>query len=143
MCVCVCVCARAHVHAFVFILSLSLFLPLSPFLSLLSLSSRGHTDAVLCLQFDNEKIVSGSKDTTIKVCFHLLLISWSSLCHTYSISSSSLQVWLLSDDQCHLTLHGHQGAVTCLQFDESRVISGALDRLIKIWSITSGEVYKY
>ena len=28
---------------------------------------RGHTDAVLCLQFDNEKVISGSKDTTIKV----------------------------------------------------------------------------
>ena len=32
---------------------------------------RGHTDAVLCLQFDNEKVISGSKDTTIKV-----LSSW-------------------------------------------------------------------
>ena len=28
---------------------------------------RGHTDAVLCLQFDEDKLVSGSKDTTIKV----------------------------------------------------------------------------
>ena len=28
---------------------------------------RGHTDAVLCVQFDKEKVVSGSKDTTIKV----------------------------------------------------------------------------
>jgi hypothetical protein len=29
---------------------------------------RGHTDAVLCLQFDDTKVLSGSKDTTIKVC---------------------------------------------------------------------------
>jgi len=29
--------------------------------------SRGHTDAVLCLQFDKMKVVSGSKDKTIKV----------------------------------------------------------------------------
>ena len=29
--------------------------------------SRGHTDAVLCLQFDHYKVVSGSKDKTIKV----------------------------------------------------------------------------
>ena len=28
---------------------------------------RGHTDAVLCLQFDDVRVVSGSKDTTIKV----------------------------------------------------------------------------
>ena len=33
---------------------------------------RGHTDAVLCLQFDQEKVVSGSKDKTIKV---MLLLS--------------------------------------------------------------------
>ena len=34
---------------------------------LLFLCYRGHTDAVLCVQFDKEKVVSGSKDTTIKV----------------------------------------------------------------------------
>lgn len=28
---------------------------------------RGHTDAVLCVQFDDQKVVSGSKDTSIKV----------------------------------------------------------------------------
>lgn len=33
----------------------------------LLLCYRGHTDAVLCVQFDKEKVVSGSKDTTIKV----------------------------------------------------------------------------
>ena len=31
--------------------------------------NRGHTDAVLCLQFDKTKVLSGSKDTTIKVDF--------------------------------------------------------------------------
>ena len=35
---------------------------------------RGHTDAVLCLQFDDHKLVSGSKDTTIKVCDSTLLL---------------------------------------------------------------------
>jgi WD40 repeat protein len=30
--------------------------------------------------------------------------------------------------------------VTCLQFDDSRIISGALDRLIKIWDIITGQV---
>lgn len=35
---------------------------------------RGHTDAVLCVQFDKEKVVSGSKDTTIKVLFCVSLL---------------------------------------------------------------------
>ena len=30
--------------------------------------------------------------------------------------------------------------MTCLQFDDTRIISGALDTLIKIWNIASGEV---
>ena len=33
-------------------------------------------------------------------------------------------------------VYGHEGAVTCLQFDDSRIISSALDRLIKIWDFT-------
>ena len=39
-----------------------------------------------------------------------------------------------------MTLHGHQAAVTSVQFDQSRIISGSLDRFIKIWSISSGQV---
>lgn len=41
---------------------------------------------------------------------------------------------------CKLTFHGHEAAVSCLHFDESRIISGALDRLIKIWNLVTGEV---
>ena len=36
---------------------------------------RGHTDAVLCVQFDKEKVVSGSKDTTIKVSLRIQKIA--------------------------------------------------------------------
>lgn len=52
----------------------------------------------------------------------------------------SVQVWSLPQGQCKMTLHGHQAAVTSVQFDQSRIISGSLDRFIKIWSITSGQV---
>ena len=51
-----------------------------------------------------------------------------------------MQIWSLQGGICELTLHGHEAAVSCLQFDETRIISGALDRLIKIWNITNGEV---
>lgn len=51
-----------------------------------------------------------------------------------------IQIWSLDGGICKLTLHGHQAAVSCLQFDETRIISGALDRLIKMWNITNGEV---
>lgn len=53
------------------------------------------------------------------------------------------KVWDLPDGNCKLTLYGHQAAVTCVQFDERRIISGALDRLIKIWNICTGEVNQF
>jgi len=34
--------------------------------------------------------------------------------------------------QAHRTLIGHMGPVTCLQFDESYIISGSLDRTIRV-----------
>ena len=52
-----------------------------------------------------------------------------------------MQVWSLPGGVCEMTLHGHQAAVTCLQFDESRIVSGALDRFIKIWNRMDGKVH--
>lgn len=36
--------------------------------------------------------------------------------------------------QAHRTLHGHTGPVTCLQFDETHVVSGSLDKSIRVSS---------
>ena len=51
-----------------------------------------------------------------------------------------VQVWEIPGGSCQLTLHGHQAPVTCVQFDDTRVISGAVDRLIKIWNLETGQV---
>ena len=37
-----------------------------------------------------------------------------------------------------MTLHGHHDAVTCLQFDQTRIISGSLDSTLKFWDISTG-----
>jgi division protein 1 len=36
--------------------------------------------------------------------------------------------------QAHRTLIGHMGPVTCLQFDESYIVSGSLDKTIRVSS---------
>ena len=76
---------------------------------------RGHMDHVLCVQFKDNMLVSGSGDCTIIV-------------------------WDLSTYEMKRTLRGHKAAVTTLQFDSSRIISGSLDRLIKIWDLGTWQV---
>ncbi|TCD64303.1 hypothetical protein EIP91_004281 [Steccherinum ochraceum] len=53
----------------------------------------GHVDSVYCLEFDSSKIITGSRDKTIKV-------------------------WSLKTGKCLATFHGHNGSVLCLKFDK-------------------------
>lgn len=81
----------------------------------------GHTQAVYCIQFDNDKIISGSRDDTIKL--------WdigSGLC---------LSFYLI----ILVTLIGHTASVLCLQYNDKIVISGSSDSLVFIWDIKTGK----
>ena len=50
-----------------------------------------------------------------------------------------LQIWDIASGDCIMTLHNaHSDAVTCVQFDEQRIISGSLDRCIKFWDLRTG-----
>lgn len=39
---------------------------------------------------------------------------------------------LVRTGQAHRTLLGHTGPVTCLQFDQLHVVSGSLDKTVKV-----------
>ncbi|KAI0649930.1 WD40 repeat-like protein [Trametes meyenii] len=52
----------------------------------------GHSDSVYCLEFDSSRIITGSRDRTIKV-------------------------WSLKTGKCLATFAGHRGSVLCLKFD--------------------------
>lgn len=80
---------------------------------------NAHEDAVTCLRFDSEKIVSGSVDRTIKM-------------------------WDLRSGKCLQTIdwklsEGHTGVVRCLQTDSWRIVSAADDKTIKVWKLSTGE----
>ncbi|KAF9944949.1 hypothetical protein BGZ65_011394, partial [Modicella reniformis] len=66
---------------------------------------KGHEDSVYCIQFDNIKIVTGSRDRTIKI-------------------------WDARTLQCTSTLTGHSLSVLCLQYDDRIMVSGSSDNTI-------------
>ncbi|KAI1297042.1 hypothetical protein EDD11_007237 [Mortierella claussenii] len=70
----------------------------------------GHGDSVYCIQFDNNKIVTGSRDRTIKF-------------------------WDFTTLQCTNTLKGHSQSVLCLQFNDHIMVSGSSDTTIIVWDM--------
>ncbi|GIX73447.1 hypothetical protein CDAR_406361 [Caerostris darwini] len=74
-----------------------------------------NSKGVYCLQFDDQKIVSGLRDNTIKV-------------------------WDRTSLQCVKVLTGHTGSVLCLQYDDKVIISGSSDSTVRVWDISTGQI---
>ncbi|XP_055929688.1 F-box/WD repeat-containing protein 1A-like isoform X1 [Argiope bruennichi] len=72
-----------------------------------------NSKGVYCLQFDDQKIVSGLRDNTIKV-------------------------WDRNSLQCVQVLTGHTGSVLCLQYDDKVIISGSSDSTVRVWDVSTG-----
>ncbi|KAL8885291.1 MAG: hypothetical protein Q9215_006840 [Flavoplaca cf. flavocitrina] len=75
---------------------------------------RGHSNGVMCLQFDDHILATGSYDATIKI-------------------------WDLETCEEIRTLKGHESGIRCLQFDDTKLISGSIDRTIKVWNWHTGD----
>ncbi len=75
---------------------------------------KGHTNGVMCLQFNESILATGSYDTTIKL-------------------------WDIETGAEIRTLEGHESGIRCLQFDDTKLISGSVDRTVKIWNWHTGE----
>ncbi|KAF2107672.1 WD40-repeat-containing domain protein [Lophiotrema nucula] len=78
---------------------------------------KGHTNGVMCLQFDDRILMTGSYDASVKI-------------------------WNLDTGAEIRTLTGHTQGIRCLQFDDSRLITGSLDNTIKVWNWKTGECIK-
>ncbi|KAE8343493.1 putative E3 ubiquitin ligase complex SCF subunit sconB [Aspergillus arachidicola] len=75
---------------------------------------KGHTNGVMCLQFEDNILATGSYDATIKI-------------------------WDTETGEELRTLRGHQSGIRCLQFDDTKLISGSMDRSLKVWNWRTGE----
>lgn len=49
-------------------------------------------------------------------------------------------IYTVRTGQAHRTLVGHTAPVTSLQFDERHMVSGSLDKTVRIWDLRSGGV---
>jgi len=72
-----------------------------------------NSKGVYCLQYDNDKIISGLRDNTIKI-------------------------WDKKKFECTKTLSGHTGSVLCLQYDQNIIVSGSSDTTVRVWDIKTG-----
>lgn len=53
---------------------------------------------------------------------------------------SSSDCVLVRTGQAHRTLLGHTGPVTSLQFDEMHIVTGSLDKTLRVWDLRAGTV---
>nr|XP_006006930.1 PREDICTED: F-box/WD repeat-containing protein 1A [Latimeria chalumnae] len=84
--------------------------------SLQRIHCRSETSkGVYCLQYDDQKIVSGLRDNTIKI-------------------------WDKNTLECKRVLTGHTGSVLCLQYDEWVIITGSSDSTVRVWDVNTGEM---
>ncbi|KAF9930299.1 Mitochondrial fission protein [Linnemannia zychae] len=120
----------------------------------------GHQDYVECMQLTQNMLVTGSRDNTIRIwnladVTHAQATRDRSPAHSdaSSISSKSnggspdMQDIYSRDsmdtlgvlDDCWIdTLNGHTGPVTCLYYDNQKLLSGSNDKTIKEWDLTTG-----
>eukprot|EP01087_Luapelamoeba_hula_P014784 TRINITY_DN4383_c0_g1_i1.p2 TRINITY_DN4383_c0_g1~~TRINITY_DN4383_c0_g1_i1.p2 ORF type:complete len:294 (+),score=56.73 TRINITY_DN4383_c0_g1_i1:1385-2266(+) len=91
-------------------------------------SWKGHSGRICSLQFDHEKLVTGSDDHKIKV--------WS-LYDSSSPYGSGRGRYCGTAPDCWATLADHDYWVNSLQFSDSKLVSGAADDTIKVWDFTS------
>jgi F-box and WD-40 domain protein CDC4 len=68
---------------------------------------------ITCLQFDDDKILTGSDDTYI---------------HVYDTKTGALRK----------RLEGHEGGVWALQYEGNVLVSGSTDRSVRVWDIEKG-----
>ncbi|KAI1494925.1 WD40-repeat-containing domain protein [Biscogniauxia mediterranea] len=68
---------------------------------------------ITCLQFDEDKIITGSDDMLI---------------HVYDTKTGKLR----------RRLEGHEGGVWALQYEGNMLVSGSTDRSVRVWDIEKG-----
>ena len=118
---------------------------------------EGHTDSVYCCQFDEDKIITGSRDRTIRV--------WD--IHTYQCirviggpayrpaapssaerlatvdetvySGENMNGTKSGDQLFHIPREHHAASILCLQYDHEILVTGSSDHTCIVWDLKTWE----
>ncbi|KAM3517447.1 hypothetical protein NHJ13051_008971 [Beauveria bassiana] len=116
----------------------------------------GHTDSVYCLQFDERKIISGSRDKTIRIwdmgTFECLLVIGPPLVvrarallfdnnlgetHYASGPEDERRSVVSTPDVATFDIH-HNASILCLQYDDEILVTGSSDSHAIVYDIKAG-----
>lgn len=120
----------------------------------------GHTDSVYCLQFDEEKIITGSRDRTIRVwdintyqCLRVIggpnvkptlgpkvlrTVDYPS----FHMATASVNGTAYGDGIYHTPKDWHDASILCLQYDEEILVTGSSDSDLLVWDVKTYEPIK-
>lgn len=117
----------------------------------------GHTDSVYCLQFDEEKIITGSRDRTIRVwdintfqCTRVIggpnvkPVLGPKVLRTvdypaFHLATASVNGTHYGDSLYHIPSQWHDASILCLQYDNEILVTGSSDSDLLIWDIRTYE----
>ncbi|KAF2635744.1 WD40 repeat-like protein [Massarina eburnea CBS 473.64] len=114
---------------------------------------NGHTDSVYCCQFDEDKIITGSRDRTIRVwdmkTFECVKVIGGPThrpqpntphqleVHTYTkVNNPSLNGSAVGNEIYHVPSDYHDASILCLQYDDRIMVTGSSDHTCIVWDIT-------
>lgn len=117
----------------------------------------GHTDSVYCVQFDEQKIITGSRDRTIRVwdlstnrCIKVIggpnsrpipgprvlrTVDYPSFHH----AEASVNGTPYGNSIYHIPSDYHSASILCLQYDEEILVTGSSDNDLIVWDIKTYE----
>lgn len=119
------------------------------------LKLRGHGHNVLGVCIVGDRIVTSSRDHTLRVWDRFTGIEIRQMVgHTASVNAiepvnrsrvvsasgdSNIKLWDIETGECIRTMDGHQLGLACIKYINGRLYSGGLEGKIKIWDIETGE----